>query len=135
MPLATTAALEVLKATLKAVDPSWRSGASRYLALHTADPGVGGSQTTSECAYPSYARVAVTSATGWTDTNPMLNAALVQFAKATGATVEEIAYLTIGTASSGAGQILVIGALVEPLQMANNIQPQFGAGDISILQT
>jgi hypothetical protein len=30
-----------------------------YLALHTADPGVGGSQTTSEASYTGYARVAV----------------------------------------------------------------------------
>jgi hypothetical protein len=39
------------------------------VALHTADPGEGGSQTTSEIAYTGYARVAVirTSA-GWTVT-------------------------------------------------------------------
>ena len=132
MLLGTTTALETLKAVLKAVDPSWRSGVSRYLALHTANPGAGGSQTTSEAAYPGYVRVAVTSATGWTDANPMLNAALIQFAKATGSTTELLSHLTIGTASSGAGQILVVGSLVEALQMANNIQPQFGAGDISV---
>jgi len=30
-----------------------------YLALHTADPGEAGDQTTNECAYTSYDRVAV----------------------------------------------------------------------------
>ena len=132
MPLATTAALEILKAALKAVDPSWRSGASRYLGLHTANPGVGGNQTTSECAYTGYLRVAITAATGWSDANPMLNSALIQFAKATAATTELITHLTVGTASSGTGQVLVIASLVDPLQMAINIQPQFGAGDISV---
>ena len=29
---------------------------SLYLSLHTADPGAGGSQTTSEAAYGGYAR-------------------------------------------------------------------------------
>jgi hypothetical protein len=38
-----------------------------YVSLHTADPGAAGNQTTNECAYTSYARVAVErSATGWT---------------------------------------------------------------------
>ena len=32
---------------------------SLYLALHTADPGEAGDQTTNECTYGSYARVAV----------------------------------------------------------------------------
>ena len=62
----------------------------------------------------------------------MLNAALIQFAKATAATTEQITHLTVGTASSGAGQILVIAELVDPLQLAINIQPQFGAGDFSV---
>ena len=30
-----------------------------YVSLHTADPGEAGDQTTNECAYTSYARVAV----------------------------------------------------------------------------
>lgn len=132
MPLATTSALEILKAILQAEDPGWRAGATRYLAAHTANPGVGGSQTTSECAYTGYLRVAITAATAWTDTNPMLNNALIQFAKATAATGEQITHLSIGTATSGAGQILVIAELVDPLQMAINIQPQFSAGDLSV---
>jgi len=35
-----------------------------FVALHTADPGVGGNQTTNEVGYTSYARVAVAS-TDW----------------------------------------------------------------------
>ena len=38
-----------------------------YVALHTADPGAAGTQSTSEIAYTSYARVAVARTTGgWT---------------------------------------------------------------------
>ena len=32
---------------------------SLYLSLHTSDPGEAGTQATNECAYTSYARVAV----------------------------------------------------------------------------
>jgi hypothetical protein len=45
--------------------PSATAG-SLYVSLHTADPGAGGDQTTNECAYTSYARVAVArSNAGW----------------------------------------------------------------------
>ena len=41
-----------------------------YASLHTADPGLDGDQTTSECTYGAYARVAITRAGGsWTITN------------------------------------------------------------------
>jgi hypothetical protein len=100
-----------------------------YLALHTADPGEAGSQTTSEATYTSYARVAVErSATGWTVSNPTAtNAALVQFPTCTGGS-NTISYVSIGTASSGAGQILVSGALNSSLTVSSGIQPQFSAG-------
>lgn len=40
---------------------------SLYIALHTADPGATGNQTTSEATYTSYARVGVVrSNSGWT---------------------------------------------------------------------
>mgnify|MGYP000650276063 CR=1 FL=1 len=40
---------------------------SLYVSLHTGDPGEAGNQTTNECAYGSYARVAVArSGAGWT---------------------------------------------------------------------
>jgi len=39
MPKSTTTANDTLDALLRSVDPSWRSGATRYVALHTGDPG------------------------------------------------------------------------------------------------
>lgn len=102
-----------------------------YLSLHTADPGIGGSQTTNETAYTNYARVAVArNSGGWTVASGAAeNAALVQFAQCgvTGATITHVA---IGTASSGAGKVLYAGALNSSLAVALNIQPQFAAGDL-----
>jgi hypothetical protein len=47
------------------LQPSGAAG-NFYISLHTANPA-GGNQTTSECTYTSYARVAVVrSAGGWT---------------------------------------------------------------------
>lgn len=100
-----------------------------YLALHTADPGEAGSQTTSEATYTSYARVAVVrSAVGWTVSGATVeNAALVQFVTCTGGS-NTITHVSIGTVSSGAGQILVSGALSSSLSVSTGIQPQFSAG-------
>src|SRR6185312_1442143 len=57
-----------------------------YLSLHTADPGAGGSQTTSEAAYTSYAREAVarTSAGFTVSGSSVTLAAAVSFTEATG---------------------------------------------------
>lgn len=107
-----------------------------YLSLHTADPGVGGTQTTNETAYTNYARVAVVRTTsGWEvpASGETSNAALVQFAQCgvTGATVTHVA---IGTASSGAGLVLYAGALNSSLAVANLIQPQFAANALTVTE-
>jgi len=103
--------------------------ANLYLSLHTADPGLGGSQLTNETSYTNYARIAVArTAGGWTVASGAAeNAALAQFAQCgvTGATITHVA---IGTASSGAGKVLYAGALTSSLAVANLIQPQFAAG-------
>ena len=56
-----------------------------YAALHTADPGTAGDQTTSECTYTSYARVAVSrDASGWSISgNKVVPAADIVFPTAT----------------------------------------------------
>ena len=106
-----------------------------YLALHTADPGEAGDQTTSEATYTSYARVAVArSGVGWTaSANPVVNAALIQFPQCTGGT-NTITYVSIGTASSGTGKILYSGALSSSLSVSNLIQPQFSASALTITE-
>lgn len=132
MPKSTTVANDTLDALLRAVDPSWRSGASRYVALHTADPGNAGSQTTSEATYTGYARVLVTAATGFTAAaaGSSSNTGLIQFPQCTGGT-NTITHVTIGTAASGAGVVIYRGALSASLSVANLIQPQFSIGALT----
>lgn len=83
-----------------------------YVSLHTADPGEGGNQTTSEAAYTNYARVAVArSGAGWTvSSNQVSNAAAVTFPTC-GITGETLTHFAIGTASSGTGKVLASGPL------------------------
>lgn len=113
----------------------WDAITNLYIALHTADPGEGGSQTTNEANYTGYARVAVTrNSGGWTITgNQAVNAALIQFPQCTGGT-NTITHVSIGTLSSGAGQILYSGALNASLAVSNLIQPQFAAGALAITE-
>ncbi len=107
-----------------------------YLSLHTASPGIGGSQTTNETAYTNYVRVAVARTSGgWTVASGAAeNAALIQFAQCgvTGATITHVA---IGTASSSTGKVLYAGALNSSLTVALNIQPQFSAGDLTATES
>lgn len=106
-----------------------------YLALHTADPGEAGNQTTNEATYTSYARIAIArSGAGWTVSgNTAQNAALAQFPQCTGGT-NTITHVSIGLLSSGAGTILYSGALNASLSVANLIQPQFSAGALTVTE-
>jgi len=100
-----------------------------YLALHTADPGEAGNQETSECAYTSYARVAVARTSGgWTVTgNSVSPAANIDFPAATGGT-ETATHVSVGTAASGAGKILYYGAITPNIAISNGVTPRIGAG-------
>ena len=100
-----------------------------YIALHTADPGETGTQTTSEATYTNYARVAVARTSGGftlsgTSPTQVANAAIVAF-PACGATGNTVTYFSIGVASSGATKILVSGALSSSLIVNSGITPQF----------
>jgi hypothetical protein len=104
-----------------------------YVSLHTADPGEAGNQSTSESAYTSYARVAVArTGAGFTLTAQTIsNAALVQFPQCTGGS-STVTYFGIGTDSTGAGNLLMSGALSSALSISNGIQPQFAAGAMTV---
>jgi hypothetical protein len=129
MSFGNTTETDLLEKIFKATALPWDANGNLYLSLHTADPGETGLQTTSEATYTSYARVAVVrTGVGWTVSNPTAtNAALVQFPTCTGGT-NTITHVAIGTVTSGAGQILVSGALNSSLSVSSGIQPQFSAG-------
>lgn len=105
---------------------------SLYISLHTADPGETGTQSTSEATYTSYARVAVDRDTnGFTISgNEVTNAAEVAFPAATGGT-NTITHFGVGLSSSGAGTLLLKGALTASLAVSNGILPRFPAGELS----
>ena len=123
---------DVLAMVLKGIDPAWRANANRYLSLHTGDPGEAGTQATSECAFTSYARVAVPLA-DWTDGGSTFsNTNLEQFPQCTGGS-ETITHVSIGELSTGTGQIFYSGALNSSLAVSNGIQPQFAAASLTVL--
>lgn len=95
-----------------------------YVSLHTADPG-NGSQTTSEAAYTSYARVAVVRTSGgWTvSTNTVVPAATISFPAATGGSETET-YAGIGKSISGAGVLWFSGAISPTIAVSNGVTPQ-----------
>lgn len=95
-----------------------------YVALHTADPGEAGDQTTNECAYTSYARVAVARTTGgWTVTNNSVSpVADITFPAATGGS-ETATYFSVGTAASGAGKVLYSGAISPTIAVSTGVTP------------
>ena len=133
MSKANSTEVDTLRAILKGTDPAWRSGANRYLAFHTADPGEAGNQTTSEATYTSYARVAVPIA-DWTEAGSVFsNTNLLQFPQCTGGS-NVLTHVSIGTAVSGAGQILYSGPLNASLSVANLIRPQFEVGALQVTE-
>lgn len=104
---------------------------SLYLALHTADPGEAGDQTTSEVAYTSYARKAVArDGSNFTVTgNAVALAANQDFVTGTGGS-GTATHWSIGIAASGAGKILYKGALSPSIVCGNGVTPRINAGTI-----
>lgn len=113
------------------LQPSAASG-SLYIALHTADPGDAGVQTTSEAAYTGYARVGIArTAGGFTVSGAQVsNAATIQFGECTAGTAV-ITHFTVGTAPSGAGSVIYRGSLSATRSISAGITPLFNAGSLT----
>lgn len=122
MPIANAAETDLLNLLMKniafanvgnsgGIQPSSVAG-SLFVALHTADPGEAGDQTTSEATYTNYARVAVArSGAGWTVAGDQVsNTSLIGF-PACGVTGNTITHWSVGLVTSGASEILFYGAL------------------------
>lgn len=100
-----------------------------YLALHTADPGETGSQTTSEVTYTSYARAAVARTSGGFSIsgNTVTLAADVAFPGGTGG-AGTATHFSVGTASSGTGKILYKGTVAPNTVLGNGVTPIMTTG-------
>lgn len=131
MSMSNTTENAALLMFLKGTDPSYRAGATQYLALFTADPGETASLA-AEAAYTGYARVALTKASAWTDGgSTFTNAALLQFGACTAGTSAITHFAVVDTASA-AVNMMISGALSATLNVSAGIQPQFAAGSLSI---
>lgn len=95
-----------------------------FIALHTADPGTNPSQATSEAAYTGYARVSTPrNSTEWVVTgNSVSNSTEISFPIATGGAETET-FASVGTAASGVGKILWVGALSPSIVVASGVTP------------
>lgn len=100
-----------------------------YLSLHTSDPGEAGDQTTNECAYTSYDRVAVARTSGGftVSGSSVTLTSTVSFPEATGGS-EVATHAAVGTASSGSGKILYSGAISPNVTIATGTTPQLTTG-------
>lgn len=99
---------------------------SLFLALHTADPGEAGGQTTSEISYTGYTRLAVLrTGAGWTVTaNSVSPVSDVLFPEMTGGAGGPATHASIGTLVSGAGKVLYKGALTPAITVALGVAPR-----------
>lgn len=105
----------------------WNANTDLWLSLHTADPGEAGTAVTSEATYTSYARVAVERATAFTVAGATVtNAALVQFPTSTGGS-NIVTHVGIVSTASGAGTLILSGALNASQTISSGNQPQFAA--------
>ena len=98
------------------------------MALHTADPGETGTQTTSEATYTSYARVNVARTSGgWTisgtsptQASPVAN---IDFPACTGGT-NTITHASVGPNAGGAGKIFYSGTVTPNISVATGVTPR-----------
>lgn len=94
-------------------------------ALHTADPGAGGNQTTSEAAYTSYARVPVVrTSSGWTVTSQSVSpVANIDFPAGTGGSGTGT-FFSVGTAHTSTGALLYSGTITPNITFGNGVTPR-----------
>jgi len=116
------------------LQPSSVAG-SLYVSLHTADPGEAGTQTTSESAYTSYARIAVARTSGgWTVSgNQVQNTAAITFPACTAGS-STVTHFGVGTDLSGAGKLLYKGALTPSISVSSGITPQIPLNGLTVTE-
>lgn len=96
------------------------------LSLHTADPGAGGNQGTSEVNYTGYSRLAVARGSGgFTVTGATMNpTATLEFGEMTAGTNQTATHMCIGTASSGGGKVLFRFVLSPTVECKPGVTPR-----------
>lgn len=96
-----------------------------YVSLHTADPGAGGNQSTSETGYTGYSRVAVARTSGgWSVSGSSVSPVADITFGACSAGTATITHWAVGTASSGAGKILYSGTVSPSISISAGVTPK-----------
>ena len=95
------------------------------VALHTADPGETGNQSTSEATYISYARVSVARTSGgWTVTGSSVSpAANIDFPACTGGT-NTITHWSVGPTGGGTTKIFYSGTVTPNISVSTGVTPR-----------
>lgn len=95
------------------------------VALHTADPGEAGTQSTSEIAYTSYARVNVNrNSGGWSVTGGVVSpVATISFPAGTGGS-GTASFFTTGKTGGGASAVLNRGTVSPSIVTGSGVTPQ-----------
>ena len=131
MSLSNTAETAVLNQIFVGTALSWNANTDLWIALYESNPGEAGSAVTGETTYGSYARVAVSRATGFTVSGDTVsNSGTVTFITSTAATAN-LTYAAIVTSASGAGTIIVRALLNNAIPTTIGVQPQFAANALS----
>jgi hypothetical protein len=110
-----------------AIDASSSPATTLTVALHTADPGETGDQTTNEIAYTGYARVAVARTSGgWTvsGTAPTVvsPAANIDFGTMTAGAGGTVTHMSVGTGTSN--KLLYSGTVTPNIVVTNGVLPR-----------
>lgn len=94
------------------------------VALHTADPGEAGDQTTSEIAYTGYARISVARTSGgWTVTaNSVSPVANIDFGEMTGGAGGTVTHFSVGTGV--ANKLLYSGTVTPNIVVSTGVIPR-----------
>lgn len=95
------------------------------VALHTADPGEAGTQSTNEATYTGYARVSVARTSGgWTVTaNSVSPVATISFGACTAGT-NTITHFSVGPTGGGATKIFYSGTVTPNISVSSGVTPQ-----------
>jgi hypothetical protein len=101
---------------------------SMVVALHTASPGVGGDQSTSEISYTGYARVSVARTTGGFPApsgGVISPAANIDFGAMTAGAGGTVTHASIGhTPTTTANKQLMFGTVTPNISVTNGVTPR-----------
>lgn len=96
-----------------------------HVGLHTADPGDGGTMSTSEATYTDYARVNVARSNGWSAASggSVSPASAITFPAGSGGS-GTVTYFSTGKTGGGAAAILFSGTVTPNVVTGNGVTPQ-----------